>query len=128
MDRFKARIVAGGNFQQYGTDYFDTYAAVVDFAMVRAFLYMALVHNMCIGQADVKTAFLNGKLEGDVWVVSPRGIPGHPPTRYKLHKALYGLKQAHLAWHSKLVGDLNTLGFFKLPKAPCVFCNECYSL
>ena len=121
VDRFKARIVAGGNFQQYGTDYFDTYAPVVDFAMVRAFLYMALVHNMCIGQADVKTAFLNGKLEEDVWVVSPRGIPGHPPARYKLHKALYGLKQAHLAWHSKLVGDLNTLGFFELPRAPCVF-------
>ena len=89
-------------------------APVVDFAILRTFLYMAMVHNMSVGQADVKTAFWNGKLDEDVWVLSPRGISDHPPMRYKLHKALYELKQAHLAWHSKLVRDLQSLGFTEL--------------
>ena len=124
VDRLKARIVAGGNFQKHGTDYFDTYAPVVDFALVRLMLYMAMCHGMEVGQADIKTAFLNGSLDEDVWVVSPRGIPGHPPVRHKLHKSLYGLKQAHLAWHSKLVADLQGIGFRELPSAPCVFMRK----
>eukprot|EP00171_Calliarthron_tuberculosum_P002470 IDg2470t1 len=88
VERFKARIVAGGNFQTYGSDYTDTYAPVVDFALVRLFLCVAMNRGMYVSQADVKTAFLNGELDEDVWVLSPKGIPGHSPRRYKLRKAL----------------------------------------
>jgi hypothetical protein len=121
VERFKARIVAGGNHQQFGQDYFETYAPVVDFAIVRVFLYIAVCSNMRMVQVDVKTAFLNGELDEDVYVMSPRGVPGHPPSRRKLRKALYGLKQAHKAWHVKLVSDLYRLGFVELTSAPCVF-------
>lgn len=99
----------------------ETYAPVVSFTIVRIFLYLVLCMNMSVAQLDVKTAFLNGELEEDVWIMSPRGIPGRESHCYKLLKALYGLKQAHLAWHKKLCGDIEKLGFKELPSAPCAF-------
>ena len=121
VDRFKARMVAGGNYQVYGENYSETYAPVVDFSVVRLFLYMVVSLGLAIVQVDVKTAFLNGDLEEDIWVMSPRNIPGRPSRVYKLKKALYGLKQAHLAWHKKLCADLMRLGFNELQSASCVF-------
>ena len=112
VDRFKARVVAGGNFQTYGKDYMETYAPVAPFCLVRLFLYLTLCLQMSIAQVDIKTAFLNGDLKEDVWVMSPRGVPGIISTCFKLLKAMYGLKQAHLAWHTKLCADLNGIGFF----------------
>jgi Reverse transcriptase (RNA-dependent DNA polymerase) len=116
-----AKHVIPQHHQQFGQDYFETYAPVVDFAIVRVFLYIAVCSNMRMAQVDVKTAFLNGELDEDVWVMSPRGVPGYPASRYKLRKALYGLKQAHKAWHVKLESDLRRLGFVELASAPCVF-------
>jgi Reverse transcriptase (RNA-dependent DNA polymerase) len=121
VERFKARIVAGGNNQQFVQDNFETYAPVADFAIVRVFLYIAVCSNMRMAQVDVETTFLNGELDENVWVMSPRGMPGYPASRYKLRKALYGLKQAHRARHVKLVWDLCRLGFVELASAPCVF-------
>lgn len=121
VDRFKARVVAGGNYQVYGENYMETHAPVVAFSVVRVFLYIALVRNMEMAQVDVKTAFLNGVLEEDIWVTSPRGIPNRPPKTYKLIKAKYGLKQAHLMWHKRLCYDLTQLGFVELKCEPCVF-------
>lgn len=121
VDRFKARVVAGGNRQTFGQDYMETYAPVVSFSVVRLFLYLTLCMQMYVAQVDVKTAFLNGELKEDVWVTSPRGVSGLKPCCYKLVKAMYGLKQAHLAWHTKLSKDLRDLGFEELPSAPCVF-------
>lgn len=76
---------------------------------------------MVIGQVDIKTAFLNGALDEDVWGTSPRVILGRPSRLYKLKKALYGLKQAHLSWHKRLREDLAELEYEELPHAPCVF-------
>jgi Reverse transcriptase (RNA-dependent DNA polymerase) len=70
---------------------------------------------MRMAQIDVKTAFLNGELDEDVWVMSPRGVPGHTVTKHILVKALSGLKQAHMAWHRKFVSDLMKLEFIELP-------------
>lgn len=121
VDRFKRRGAAGGNHQVYGENYKETYAPVVSFSVVRMFLYIAVVMNMCMAQVDVKTAFLNGVLEEDIWTTSPRGIPSRPPRTYKLIKAIYGLKQAHLMWHRRLCKDVTELGFIELPSASCVF-------
>ena len=127
VERFKARVVAGGNFQTYGENYKETYAPVVSFSLVRIFLYLVLCLNMFVAQLDVKTAFLNGDLTEPIWVMSPRGIPGRKSRCYRLLKAIYGLKQAHLAWHTKLCGDLLNMRFEELPSAPCVFRRKCKS-
>lgn len=72
-------------------------------------------------QMDVKTAFLNGDLEKEIYVRSPHGILDKQSPVYRLHKAIYGLKQAYLAWHSRVFADLCTGGFKGLPICPCVF-------
>lgn len=72
----------------------------------------------------MKTAFLNGNLAENGWVMSPQGIPGRPSCCYKLLKAIYGLKQAHLAWHKKRCGDPKGLEFMELPSFKCVFLRK----
>lgn len=89
VDRFKVRIVAGGNQRVLGLNYKETYAAVIQFVIVRIFLYLAVSNNMCVSQLDVKTAFLNGALEEDIWVLSPCGIPGFPSMTYKLKSNIW---------------------------------------
>ena len=121
FERCKTRVVAGGNYQTYGVDYHDTHAPVVDFATVRVFLRLAVLFGWKRMQIDVKTAFLNGELEEEIYIRSPRGIPEKQSHVYRLHKAIYGLKQAHLAWHSRVTGDLCAAGFKELPSCPCVF-------
>lgn len=66
VQRFKARVVAGGNHQTFGQDYMETYAPVVSFSVVGLFLYLTLSLQMYVAQVDVKTAFLNGELKEDV--------------------------------------------------------------
>lgn len=72
-------------------------------------------------QLDVKTAFLNGLLEEAISVMSPNGIDTHPSRCYRLRRAIYGPKQAYLAWHKRLCGDLQELGFEELRSAACVY-------
>jgi Reverse transcriptase (RNA-dependent DNA polymerase) len=59
----------------------------------------------------VKTVFLNGELDAEVYVRTPRGISGSPSRMKRLLKAVYGLKQTHKAWHTKISGDLIRMGF-----------------
>lgn len=73
--------------------------------MVCLFLYLVVCLQQNVARIDINTAFLNGVLTGDVWVVSPRGISGRLPKVYKLNKVLYGLKLAHFTWRAKLCED-----------------------
>jgi hypothetical protein len=67
---------------------------------------------MEIHQVDVKTAFLNGELEEEVYVTQPPGFDnGDPNIVCRLHKALYGLKQAPRAWHKTLNEKLLCMGY-----------------
>nr|GEU98924.1 hypothetical protein [Tanacetum cinerariifolium] len=72
---------------------------------------------------DVKTAFLNGPLKEEVYVVQPDGFvdPDHPEKIYRLRKALYGLKQALRAWHDELSNFLMSKGFTKGTIDPTLF-------
>lgn len=72
VERFKARIVAGGSYQSNGDDNFETYDPVVSFQLVRIFLYLVRCLNMFFVQLDVRTVFRNGELDENVWVMFPR--------------------------------------------------------
>ena len=102
--RNKARLVAQGYTQVEGIDFDETFAPVARLEAIRILL-ASNHHNILLYQMDVKSAFLNGKIEEEVYVAQPPSFedPKHPDMVYKLNKALYGLKQAH-AWydHSKI--------------------------
>ncbi|GJX74302.1 zinc finger, CCHC-type containing protein [Tanacetum coccineum] len=95
IDKFKARLVIHGFRQKEGIDYFDTYAPVARITIIRLLLALAAIHNLVIYQMDVKTAFLKGDLEEEVYMKQPEGfvIPGNEHNVCKLVKSLYGLKQ-----------------------------------
>nr|GEU77689.1 copia protein [Tanacetum cinerariifolium] len=100
----KARLVAQGYNQQKGIDYDETYASVARLESIRILLANACALDFKLFQMDVKSTFLNGFINEDVYVAQPpRFIDFEKPDHvYKLKKALYGLKQAPKAWYDRL--------------------------
>ncbi|GJW00646.1 retrovirus-related pol polyprotein from transposon TNT 1-94 [Tanacetum coccineum] len=92
----KAWLVAKGYRQEEGIDFEELFAPVARIEAIRIFIANAATKNMIIYQMDVKTAFLNGDLQEEVFVSQPEGFedPNNPTHVYRLKKALYGLKQA----------------------------------
>ncbi|GJW11835.1 zinc finger, CCHC-type containing protein [Tanacetum coccineum] len=89
IDKFKARLVIQGFRQKEGIDYFNTYAPVARITTIRLLLALAAIHNLVTHQMDVKTAFLNGDLEEEVYMKQPEGfvMPGNEhKTKIKLIK------------------------------------------
>ena len=111
--RNKARLVAQGYRQEEGIDYDETFAPVARLESIRIFLAYAAYKDFKVYQMDVKSAFLNGKLQEEVYVKQPPGFEDskHPNHVYKLDKALYGLKQAPRAWYDTLSQFLTENGF-----------------
>nr|GEV90974.1 uncharacterized mitochondrial protein AtMg00810-like [Tanacetum cinerariifolium] len=90
------QLVAKGYRQEEGIDFEESFALVTRIEAIRIFIANAASKNITIYQMDVKTAFLNGELKGEVYVSQPEGFVDldHPTHVYRLKKALYGLKQA----------------------------------
>ncbi|WVZ52052.1 hypothetical protein U9M48_003147 [Paspalum notatum var. saurae] len=103
--RNKARLVAQGFCQKEGIDYEETFAPVARLEAIRILLAFAASKGFKLQQMDVKSAFLNGFIEEEVYVRQPPGFKSakFPDQVYKLRKALYGLKQAPRAWCSFLL-------------------------
>ncbi|GKD42517.1 putative ribonuclease H-like domain-containing protein [Tanacetum coccineum] len=99
--RNKARLVAQGYTQEEGIDYDEVFAPVARIEAIRLFLAYASFKDFVVYQMDVKSAFLYGKIEEEVYVCQPPGFedPEFPDRVYKVEKALYGLHQAPRAWH-----------------------------
>ncbi len=98
--RYKARLVAQGFTQKFGVDYDEVFAPVAHPVTTRILLSVASKENLIVKQFDIKSAFLNGDLNEEVYMKQPPGyIEGDKVL--KLHKAIYGLKQAARAWNSK---------------------------
>ncbi|KAK0591893.1 hypothetical protein LWI29_009888 [Acer saccharum] len=102
--RNKARLVAQGYSQIEGIDFEETFALVARLESIRLLLSISCVHKFKLHQMDVKSAFLNGFLQEEVFVEQPKGFVDahHPNHVYRLKKALYGLKQAPRAWYERL--------------------------
>ena len=103
IDKFQARLVAKGFTQKQGIVYSDTYSPVARIAIIRLLVVLASIHKMVIHQMDVKTTFLNGDLEEEVYMQQPKEfvVFGQEKNMCKLVKSLYGLKQAPKQWHQK---------------------------
>nr|KAJ0204103.1 hypothetical protein LSAT_V11C500253940 [Lactuca sativa] len=113
IDKYKAGLVIQGFRQKQGIDFFDTYAPVAKISTIRLLLAFAAIHNLVIHQMDVKTAFLNGDLDEEIYMKQPEGfvMPGNEHKVCKLKKSLYGLKQAPKQWHQKFDDVVWSNGF-----------------
>jgi hypothetical protein len=120
---YKARLVAKGFTQVEGIDYDETFSPVAKFQSIRILLAIAAYHDYEIWQMDVKTAFLNGVLDEDVYMVQPDGFadPRQAGKVCKLKKSIYGLKQASRSWNIRFDDEITKLGFERNPKEPCVY-------
>nr|GEZ78044.1 hypothetical protein [Tanacetum cinerariifolium] len=102
--RNKARLVAQGHTQEDGINYEEVFAPIARVKAIRLFLDYASFMGILVYQMDVKSAFLYGTIEEEVYVCQPPGFedPDHPNKVYKVVKALYGLHQAPRAWYETL--------------------------
>ncbi|GJV11221.1 putative ribonuclease H-like domain-containing protein [Tanacetum coccineum] len=102
--RNKARLVAQGHRQEEGINYDEVFAPVARLEAIRIFLAFASYMGFIVYQMDVKSAFLYGKIDEEVYVSQPLGFldPKSPEKVYKVVKALYGLHQAPRAWYATL--------------------------
>nr|GEY38976.1 hypothetical protein [Tanacetum cinerariifolium] len=100
---YKARLVAKGYTQLYGVDYEGTFLPVADIRAIRILVSIAAYYDYEIWQIDVKTAFLDGYLDEDVYMVQPEGFvdPNHLRKVCKLQRSIYGLKQASRSWNKR---------------------------
>ncbi|PRQ45332.1 putative RNA-directed DNA polymerase [Rosa chinensis] len=115
ITRNKARLVAQGYSQVEGLDFDETFAPVARLESVRLLFAIACHLRFILYQMDVKSAFLNGVLQEEVYVEQPAGFidPIHPDHVYRLKKALYGLKQAPRAWYERLSSHLLDKGYVR---------------
>nr|GEU77151.1 putative ribonuclease H-like domain-containing protein [Tanacetum cinerariifolium] len=113
MVRNKARLVTQGHIQKEGIDYEEVFAPVARIEAIRLFLAYASFMGFLVYQMDVKSAFLYGTIEEEVYVCQPLGFKDldHPNKVFKVVKALYGLHQAPRAWYETLANYLLENGF-----------------
>ena len=119
--RFKARLVACGYGQVYNEDYFETYAPVARTASIRIFMAVCARHKLKIYQFDVPSAYVQSRLDEEVYMAPPPGVPTPPNHVCRLHMAIYGLKQAGRCWNAEIDGFLLSLGFAALDADPCIY-------
>ncbi|KAK8562192.1 hypothetical protein V6N12_049239 [Hibiscus sabdariffa] len=123
VQTYKGRLVAKGFRQIHGVDYDETFSPVAMFKSIRILLAVVTFHDYEIWQMDVKTAFLNGKLEEDVYMTQPEGsvTPENAGKVCKLQRSIYGLKQASRSWNLRFNEAIQEFGFIRNEDEPCVY-------
>ena len=121
VEKYKARLVAKGFLQREGVDYGEVFAPTSSQVVLRCLLSFAAMNDLEIDQLDVKTAFLNGKLDEELYLRVPDGTFASSGVVWRLRKALYGLKQAAEAWYSTLSSELKKIGFHESSCDDCLF-------
>ena len=129
VSTYKARLVAKGCSQKYGIDYDETFSPMAMLKSIRIILAIAAYYDYEIWQMDVKTAFLNGHLQEEVYMIQPEGFVSKDPNKvcklqksiYGLQKSIYGLKQASRSENIRFDEIIKMFGFIKNEDEPCVY-------
>ncbi|KAK1629912.1 hypothetical protein QYE76_004227 [Lolium multiflorum] len=120
---YKARLVAKGFRQIQGVDYDETFSPVAKLKSVRILLAIAAFFDYEIWQMDVKTAFLNGDIEEELYMIQPKGFvdPKNDGKVCKLQRSIYGLKQASRSWNLRFDRVIKDFGFIRTHGEACIY-------
>jgi len=123
IERYKARLVAKGYTQKDGVDYKETFSPVSKKDSLRIIMALVAHYDLELHQMDVKTAFLNGDLDEDVYMDQPEGfsVEGKEQLVCKLKKSIYGLKQASRQWYIKFNTIITSFGFKENTVDHCIY-------
>lgn len=121
--RFKARLVAKGYAQKEGIDYNEVFSPVVKHSSIRILLALVAQFDLELAQLDVKTAFLHGDLEEEIYMSQPDGfkVTGKENWACKLKKSLYGLKQSPRQWYKRFDKFMAEHGYTRSQFDHCVY-------
>ncbi|GJU56617.1 retrotransposon protein, putative, ty1-copia subclass [Tanacetum coccineum] len=116
-------MVAKGFTQTSGIDYEETFSLVAYIRAIRILIAIAVFYDYEIWQMDVKTAFLNGYPNEEVYMEQPEGFvnPKYPNRVCKLKRSIYGLKQASRQWNKQFDDEIKKFGFSQNRDEPCVY-------
>ncbi|GKC73890.1 retrotransposon protein, putative, ty1-copia subclass [Tanacetum coccineum] len=112
-----------GYTQLYEVDYEETFSLVDDIRAITILISIAVFYDYKIWQMDVKTAFLYGYLEEDIYMVQPKGFvdPKHPRKVSKLQRSIYRVKQASRSWNKIFDKEIKRFGFAQNLDEPCAY-------
>jgi hypothetical protein len=115
IEKYKERFVAHGISQKEGIDYEEMFSLVARYTSIRTIIALATKMKWKLHQMDVKTSFLNGVIEEEVYIEQPQEFEVEDRKTHvcKLKKALYGLKQSPRAWYGRIDSFMMSLGFTK---------------
>ena len=125
FERYKARLVARGFDQKFGSDYDETFCPVVRMESLRTLMSLSTQRGLELHHVDVHTAFLNGTLQEEVYMKQPPGYEkeGEEHLVCRLSKSIYGLKQSSRCWNMALDAHLKSVGFSQLKSDPCIYAS-----
>ncbi|KAE8707942.1 hypothetical protein F3Y22_tig00110365pilonHSYRG00006 [Hibiscus syriacus] len=123
VERYRARLVVKGYAQKEGIDFNEIFSPVVRLTTVRVVLAICATLNLHLEQLDVKTAFLHGNLEEEIYMLQPEGFEEDEKKNLvcRLNKSLYGLKQAPRCWYKRFDSFIMCLGYNRLNADPCAY-------
>ncbi|UYV67852.1 hypothetical protein LAZ67_5002251 [Cordylochernes scorpioides] len=121
ITRYKARLVAKGFAQKKGIDYEETFSPVARHDTIRTLLAIAANEDLKLVQFDIKTAFLYGDLQDQIYIKQPEGFNNGTDLIWKLKKSLYGLKQSPRCWNQKIVNFMKEICLKESTADPCLF-------
>ena len=130
--RYKARLVVKGFQQIQDLDYTEVFSPVVKMTTIRIILSIVAAKNLYLEQMDVKTVFLHGDLDEEIYMTQPDGFKVPNSKRNlvcRLQKSLYGLKQAPRQWYKKFDSYLSAIGFNRCDTDSCCYRKQladCY--
>ncbi|GJY40067.1 retrovirus-related pol polyprotein from transposon TNT 1-94 [Tanacetum coccineum] len=123
VERYRVRLVVKGYAQKEGIDFNEIFSLVVRMTTIRVVLAMCATYDLHLEQLDVKTAFLHGNLEEEIYMLQPEGFKqkGKENLVCRLNKSLYGLKQVPRCWYKRFDSFIRSLEYNRLHVDPCAY-------
>jgi hypothetical protein len=115
VEKYKARLVAKGYSQVEGIDFGEIFSPFAKLTSIIFLLFVVAAFDFEVEQMDVKTKFLHGDLEEEIYMKQPEGyvVKGKKELICKMKKSLYGLKQSPRMWYKKIDTYMLGLGFIR---------------